>query len=125
MQKLVSDWNGFEKTAAEVYSASNGKTALTATLYGMWNAYSCGITSSWIKGNAPAFDSFHDDFIELAKNMWDNGYVSHLSPWTDTWYSAGQTDDIMGYFVPTWGFGDAILNHAAGGKNGKTHGKCS
>ena len=116
MQKLVSDWDGFEKTAAEVYTASKGKTALTASLQGIWDAYKCGYDYSKSAG-------FRDSFIDLAKNMYDKGYVSHNDQWTDSWYTAGVSDDVMGYFVPTWGFGDAILDLAAGGQKGKTYGK--
>jgi maltose-binding protein MalE len=56
--------------------------------------------------------------------MYDEGYViKDLAQWSTEWYSAGQTDDTMGYFVSTWGFGDAILTSAAGGEGGATYGK--
>ena len=55
--------------------------------------------------------------------MRDNGYVTELNQWTDEWKAAGQTDDTMGYFVSTWGFGESILLSAAGGEGGATYGK--
>ena len=39
MQAKVSDWDKFQTTAKEVYSASGGKTALTTTLGGIYNAF--------------------------------------------------------------------------------------
>ncbi|MBO5621914.1 MAG: extracellular solute-binding protein, partial [Butyrivibrio sp.] len=63
-------------------------------------------------------------YIDLAKKMYDEGYViKDLNQWSSDWYAAGQTDQTMGYFVSTWGFGDAILSQAAGGEGGATYGK--
>lgn len=123
MQAKVSDWDKFQSTAGEVYSASEGQTALTTTLYGMYNAYKYSRTKPWVVDNNLVTDNFCYDFISLAKNMTDNSYVTDINQWTDTWYKAGQTDSTMGYFVSSWGFGESILLSAAGGESGATFGK--
>lgn len=123
MQAKVSDWDKFQSTAKEVYSASGGKTALTTTLGGIYNAFKYSRTQPWVVDNNLVIDDFCYDFISLAKNMTDNSYVTDINQWTDTWYNAGQTDSTMGYFVSSWGFGDAILLTAAGGQDGATYGK--
>lgn len=123
MQAKVSDWDKFQSTAKEVYSASNGKTALTTTLDGIYNAFKYSRTKPWVEDNNLVIDDFCYDFISLAKNMTDNSYVTDIYQWTDTWYNAGQTDSTMGYFVSSWGFGDAMLLYAAGGQDGATYGK--
>lgn len=123
MQAKVSDWDKFQSTAKEVYSASGGKTALTTTLGGIYNAFQYSRTQPWVVDNNLVIDDFCYDFISLAKNMIDNNYVTDIYQWTDTWYKAGQTDSTMGYFISSWGFGDAILLYAAGGENGATYGK--
>jgi len=124
MQAKVSDWDAFQATAKEVMEKSGDKkTALTTTLGGIWQAFAANRTTPWVKDNKLAVDDFCNTFVTLAKNMRDNGYVTEANQWTDEWYAAGQTDDTMGYFVSTWGFGDAILNTAAGGEGGATYGK--
>ncbi len=123
MQAKVADWDKFQATAKEVSDASSGKTALTTTLGGIWQAFAANRTTPWVQDGALAVDDFCTTFIDLAKNMRDNGYVTDLNQWTDDWYAAGQTDDTMGYFVSTWGFGDSILLQAAGGNGGATYGK--
>ena len=123
MQPLVADWDKFQETAATVYEKSGNKTALTTTLGGIWQAFAANRTTPWVKDGALAVDDFCNKFIDLAKNMRDNKYVTDLNQWTDDWYAAGQTDDTMGYFVSTWGFGDSILLAAAGGEGGATYGK--
>lgn len=123
MQAKVSDWDKFQATAAEVSEASGGATALTTTLGGIWQAFAANRTTPWVQDGTLAVDDFCNTFVDLAKNMRENGYVTDLAQWSDDWYAAGQTDDTMGYFVSTWGFGDSILLSAAGGKGGDTYGK--
>ncbi len=124
MQKKVADWDAFQATAKEVYKASGNKTAITTTLGGIWQVFSANRAKPWVDANNKlVVDDFCNTFITLAKNMSDKGYVTKEQQWTDGWYAAGQTDDTMGYFVSTWGFGPAILKSAAGGEGGATYGK--
>lgn len=123
MQAKVSDWDKFQSTAADVYSASEGQTALTTTIYGMYNAYKYSRTKPWVVENNLVTDDFCYDFISLAKNMTDNSYVAGINPWTNDWYKAGQTDSTMGYFLSSWGLDNSILLSFAGGESGATFGK--
>jgi hypothetical protein len=123
MQAKVSDWDAFQATAAEVATASGNKTALTTTLGGIWQAFAANRSNPWVVDGKLTVDEDCNKFIDLAKNMRDNGYVTEANQWTDEWYAAGQSDDTMGYFVSTWGFGASILETAAGGEGGATYGK--
>ena len=123
MQAKVSDWDAFQATAKEVMEKSGNKTALTTTLGGIWQAFAANRSTPWVVDNKLAVDDFCNTFVDLAKNMRDNKYVTEANQWSDEWYAAGQTDDTMGYFVSTWGFGASILETAAGGDGGTTWGK--
>lgn len=123
MQAKVSNWDDFQATAKEVYDASGSKTAITTSLGGIWQAFAANRSQPWVIDDALVIDDFCNTFIDLAKSMRDNKYVTDLGQWTDEWKAAGQTDDTMGYFISTWGFGDAILLSAAGGEGGTTYGK--
>ena len=124
MQALISDWDKFVETAAKVSEASGGQTALTTTAAGAWQVFSAGRNTPWVADNKLTLDDSAKGYIDLAKQMYDNGYIiKDLGQWSTDWYAAGQTDTTMGYFVSTWGFGDAILSQAAGGEGGATYGK--
>jgi len=124
MQAKVKDWATMEESAKTVFEASDKKTAMCATLGGIWQVFSSGRSNPWVKdGNLVTDDKALTDYIELAKKWTDAGYVTKATQWNDAWYQLGQDDSTMGYFVSTWGFGDAILLSAAGGEKGKTFGK--
>jgi hypothetical protein len=122
MQEKVGDWDKFVAAAKEVNEKSGGKTALADTVGGMWQAFACGRTQPWVKDNKLVVDDFCKKFADTAKELWDCGGVTKNSQWTDEWTAAGTTDNCMGYFVSTWGFGGFFLD-AAGGENGPAYGK--
>ena len=91
---------------------------------GVWQVFSAARKTPWVVDNKLQLDDECKKFIDLAKSMYDNGYVvKDLAQWSTDWYAAGQTDSTMGYFVSTWGFGNSILTQAAGGEGGATYGK--
>ncbi len=123
-QPLVADWDKFMETAAKVKEASGDTTALTSTMAGVWQVFSAARSTPWVVDNKLQIDDECKKYIDLAKTMYDNGYViKDLAQWNTDWYAAGQTDSTMGYFVSTWGFGQAILTQAAGDEGGATYGK--
>jgi len=127
MQEKVKDWDGFKATAKELSEATGGKTAITATLGGLWQVYAGSRDTGWVSAdNKLNVDDFCKNYAEYAKEFWDNGYVTKVGQWSDAWKPLGQTEDTLGYFVSTWGFGNTILTEAAGGEGKGSYGnwKC-
>ena len=127
MQEKVKDWKTFTETAKAVKEASKGKTAMTATLGGLWQVYQYNHGTAWAKdGVADLNDQYYKDFAELAKTYYTEGYVTKTSQWAEdgSWYAIGQDDSTLGYFFCTWCFGKgSMLSNAEGGEGGKTYGK--
>lgn len=122
MQEKVKDWDTFLATAKELKDA--GGPALSATLGGVWQVYSGSRDTAWVDSdNKLVVDDYCQKYTQFAKDLLDNGYVTDVTQWTEEWKPLGLTNDIMGYFVSTWGFGDTILTTAAGGEGGATFGK--
>lgn len=124
MQAKVKDWDAFKATAKELSEKTSGKTALSATIGGVYQVYSGSREEAWVDAdNKLVTGDFCTNYAEYAKELWENGYVTKVAQWDEAWKPLGQTDDVMGFFVSTWGFGDTILTGAAGGEGGKTFGK--
>ncbi len=124
MQEKVKDWDAFLATAKELSDATNGNTAISATLGGVWQVYAGSRDTAWVDAdNKLVVDDYCKNYTEFASELWNNGYVTQVAQWSDEWKPLGTTDKVMGFFVSTWGFGDTILEGAAGGKDGDTFGK--
>ena len=125
MQAKVGDWDKFQESAATVKEASGGKTAMAATVGGLWQVFAANRNEPWVKDNKLVLDNA-SDFVNMAKSMSDNKYVTDVSQWTDAWYQVGQDDSTMGYFYSTWcltnGEGGQLYQ-AEGGPSGATYGK--
>lgn len=125
MQAKIGDWDSFQATAAEIKDASGGKTAITATIGGLWQVFAADRNEPWVKDNKLVLDNA-SEFVEMAKSMSDNGYVTGVSQWTDAWYQVGQDDSTFGYFFSTWCLTNSEggqLYQAEGGPDGATYGK--
>jgi len=121
MQAKVKDWDTFLATAKEL--KDKGGPAISATLGGVWQVYSGSRDSAWVKDGKLQCDDYCTNYAEFAYKLYNEEYVTKVGQWGDEWRPLGQTDDVMGYFISTWGFGDTILTAAAGGEGGKTFGK--
>lgn len=128
MQAQISDWTKFQEAAKTVAEKSGNKTAMAATVGGMWQVFSYNRDQAWVVDNKLNIDDSCTEFMELCKNMKDNGYVTGAQQWAEdgSWNALGQDDSTMGYFVPTWGLGSGgFLEASAGGVDGKTYGDWS
>jgi len=130
MQALVSDWDKFKETAKTVAEKSNKATALTASLGGMWQAFSSVRKEAWVTGGELNISKEVESFLEMGKEYRSNGWVTKVSQWTPEWNALAQTDKTMGYFASTWGVKDTgtdkdngFLVDSMGASKGKTYGK--
>ncbi len=110
MQAKVSDWDTFWDTAAEVYEASDGQTAMADTIAGVWRAYGAGNrTSAWLDSdNVFQVDSAITDCIDMIYDAYTAGYIcNNIDQWSNDWYAIGFANGTlanatMGYFFPSW-----------------------
>lgn len=125
MQEKVKDWDAFLATAEELMTASGDKkVALSATLGGVWQVYAGSRDTAWVgSDNKLVVDDYCKDYAEFASKLWNNGYVTKVAQWANEWKPLGNSGNVLGFFVSTWGFGDTILAEAAGGEGGETFGK--
>ncbi len=115
MQARISDWDGFTATAAELQAATQGSVTMTASLGGMWNAFSRETTIPNFRDGILNTEK-HGAFVDLAQTWIENGYVDFsVQMWTADWTNTGLDDTTMGYFYSTWCLeADSILEQNGG-----------
>lgn len=118
MQAKVDDWSKFEATAEELKEASNGSVTMTATLGGLWQAFSTAKNAAWVDGTTLKTD-VAAEFTEMAKKYADNGYVDpSVEQWSPDWTSIGLNGETLGYFYSTWCLGEGAQLEGNGGSAG-------
>ncbi len=102
MQACISDWDGFTATADRLHKATQGSVTMTATMAGMWQAFSAAPDRSVMNGDKLNTANY-EEFTKLAKTFIDNGYVDpEILQWTPEWDEPGIQGTTLGYFLPTW-----------------------
>jgi hypothetical protein len=124
MQAKVKDWDTMTESAKTVYEASSGKTAMCATIGGMWQVFAPARDQAWVvDGKLVANDPQTVKFIPMMKTWITEGYVTQVNQWEDNWRPLGTSDATMGFFTCPWAMGGTLMTAAAGGVGGDTYGK--
>jgi len=106
MQAKVADWDSFAATAQELHDATNGDVYMTASLGGLWQAFSTAKNAAWVSGTTINTD-VAKEFTEMAKTYVDNGYVDpSVEQWGTEWQNYGKDKKALGYFFSTWCLGE-------------------
>lgn len=116
MQAKVKDWATFNATAKELTEKSGGKCALQCTMGGLWQVYQVNRTKPWVVNGQVQMDTA-PDFLDIAKDLYDNKGVTDAPQWDSAWYATMQAGDALGEFAPTWGLTGltgSILGDCAG-----------
>jgi hypothetical protein len=126
MQEKVKDWATMTESAKTVYEASSEKTAMCATIGGMWQVFSPSRDKAWVVDDALVADDPKTlAFLPMMREWVSNGYVTQVDQWAEggVWPALGTNDGTMGFFTCPWAMGGTLMTAAAGGVGGKTYGK--
>lgn len=100
VQKKVSDWETFEKTAEEVKAKGY---AMVSGFDDTYRVFSNNVSSPWVVDGKVVIDDALMDWVEQTKNFTDKGYNNKSSLWDDVWnqgfYPEGK---VFCYFGPAW-----------------------
>lgn len=84
----------------------------------IWNMSFSNRDSSWIEDNNLVIDDAVLNFMDMAKEITENGYSLNIDPWSPEWTAAVESTDTFCYVLPTWGY-QFVVKPAADTTNGK------
>ncbi|MFC4599284.1 ABC transporter substrate-binding protein [Cohnella hongkongensis] len=86
----------------------------------MWHAIENSSDKGWIVDGKLHIDPKREEFLDLSKQLKDNGYHNDTQDWTEAWYadmSGSGAQPIFGFFGPAW-----LINYVMNGQVKDTHG---
>ena len=115
VQKALSTWDGFEKTAEEAHK--KGYKMLSG-MEDWFRVLANNAKQPWIADINSAtphiqIDSGLFDWVDKCKRYYDNGWMGTTALWSDEW-SFDQTYDgkVFGFFYSTWGINFTLVGNA-------------
>ena len=96
------NWDQFYAAAAELKAKGYGIISGDGDL---WHAVENSSDAGWIVDGKLTIDPKREAFLDLSKQLKDNGYHNDTQDWTDAWYAdmkgTGEKG-ILGFFGPAW-----------------------
>jgi len=109
VQKALSDWNKFDKAAAD--AKAKGYYMLSG-YDDAFRVFSDNMTSKWVVGNKVKIDPSIVRWIDMTKTYTEKGYNNKANLWSaESWGGAALDGKVLGYFGPGW-FVDFCLGPA-------------
>ena len=96
------NWDKFYEAAAELKAKGYGIISGDGDL---WHAVENSSDAGWIVDGELTIDPKREAFLDLSKELKDNGYHNDTQDWTDAWYADMQgvgEQGIFGFFGPAW-----------------------
>lgn len=113
--KIGPGWDKFFAAAAELKAKGYGIVSGDGDI---WHAVENSSEKGWIVDGQLYLDPAREAFLDLSKQLKDNGYHNDTRDWTDAWYADMKgigTQPVFGFFGPAW-----LINYVMAGNSGGT-----
>ncbi|WP_333650508.1 carbohydrate ABC transporter substrate-binding protein [Lacrimispora sp.] len=101
VQKAISDWDSFDKTAAQMKEKGYYMVSGYDDTY---RTFSNNVSAPWVDGKKVVIDAKLEQWIDQTKAYTEKGYNQNTILWAAEWASGqGPEGKVFGYFMPAWG----------------------
>ncbi|MDD4075476.1 MAG: carbohydrate ABC transporter substrate-binding protein, partial [Eubacteriales bacterium] len=100
--KVGPGWDTFYQAAADLKAKGY---AIVSGDGDIWHAVENSSEKGWVVDGKLYIDPNREAFLDLSKQLMDNGYHNDTQDWTDAWYAdmAGVGEKpVFGFFGPAW-----------------------
>ncbi|MDQ2085202.1 extracellular solute-binding protein [Herbivorax sp. ANBcel31] len=110
ISEMFSTSDKILETGRKLKAESGGKVKLFPHLEELCRIYMAARETGWEKDGKLVIDSKMDEFMELAKDLWEEGLVGRAEPWTMQWSNAIEDDEHFAWTMPNWGLRWIIIS---------------
>jgi multiple sugar transport system substrate-binding protein len=115
--KVGPGWDKFFAAAAELKAKGYGIVSGDGDI---WHSIENSSSTGWVVDGKLVISPEREAFLDLSKELKDNGYTNDTQDWTDAWYadmSGTGAQPIFAFFGPAW-----LINYVMAGNAGDTVG---
>ena len=109
----TNSWDAFFAAAAELKEKGYAIVSGDGDIY---HPLENSSATGWIVDGKLNIDPAREAFLDLSKELKDNGYHHDTQDWTEAWYadmSADTADGVLGFYGPAW-----LINYTIGANCG-------
>lgn len=112
-------WDKFLEAAADLKAKGYG---IVSGIDDIWPAVKNSAEMPWVVGSKLVIDPRREAFLDLARQLVNNGYTNNIRSWHDEWYMDMQDDGpkkIFGFLGPSWLINYTIKPNCGGERIGE------
>jgi len=109
----TQSWDKFFEAAEELKAKGY---AIVSGDGDIWHAIENSSDAGWIVDGKLNIDPKREAFLDLSKQLKDNGYHNDTQDWTEAWYADMQgtgDKEVFGFYGPAW-----LINYVMAGNSG-------
>ena len=109
-----NSWDQFFAAAAELKAKGYGIISGDGDL---WHAVENSSSQGWIVDGKLTIDPKREAFLDLSKELMDNGYHNDTQDWQDAWFADMKGEgakEVLGFFGPAWLINYTIADNCGG-----------
>ena len=113
------DWDKFFKCADDLKKKN---IAIISGDGDLWHAVENSSDTGWVVNGELNIDPKREAFLDLSKQLKDNGYHNDTQDWTDGWFAdmKGEGEKpVLGFFGPAWLINYSLKDNCGGTKIGE------
>jgi hypothetical protein len=117
--KVGPGWDAFFAAAAELKAKGYGIVSGDGDI---WHAVENSSDKGWIVDGKLYIDPKREAFIDLSKQLKDNGYHNDTQDWQDAWFADmkdANAKKVLGFFGPAWLINYVMAGNSGGSKPGE------
>ncbi|MDR1218543.1 MAG: carbohydrate ABC transporter substrate-binding protein [Treponema sp.] len=117
--KVGPGWDAFFAAAADLKAKGYGIVSGDGDI---WHAVENSSDQGWIVDGKLYIDPKREAFIDLSKQLMDNGYHNDTQDWQDAWFADmkdANPKKVLGFFGPAWLINYVMAGNSGGSKPGE------
>jgi hypothetical protein len=117
--KVGPGWDAFFTAAADLKAKGYGIVSGDGDI---WHAVENSSDKGWIVDGKLYIDPKREAFIDLSKQLKDNGYHNDTQDWQDAWFADmkdANAKKVLGFFGPAWLINYVMAGNSGGSKPGE------
>jgi ABC-type glycerol-3-phosphate transport system substrate-binding protein len=121
VQAYFSSMDKFTETAQKLKNDSNGACVVVSSVGDLSKVFLGLRSKPWIVDGKLNIDPAMEQFLDIAKKMYDNRWEGRVGQWSEGWFAGmngalkdeqGRAVEVFSYFLPTWGLHYVLKNNA-------------
>ena len=120
IEKIVGAGSGnWDKFWEAAYDLRSEGYSIVSGADDMWNVCEKSASQPWIDGYDVVIAPEREEYLDIAKKLYDEGYSNYTGSWSEAWYADMGDSNVFCFFGPAWLINYVMIGNCGGTRAGE------